>query len=376
MDWKPACPSPGCQPARSRRRPPLRAAAGPQLLALAAAASPGPADPGPYHPDRPVLDRFRWPRRPPRLRDLILATTWPRPSFSRAPGAATRQASPGTPAAARRAWRPDLPPPQRRARMPSADRPSHGPAAGVRRRSAGGRRAGAAGAIGGRRILHADGLIRADHPLILAILTPHRSASSLAACCNPLSFVWVMPFGWRVPQATPSRSCSIRLGSAISSTWFSTAPCATQRRGGLAAADLRPSETAALALPRSRRRRLEAGVGFAGRHLETHPRRRRVMAGRALTYGDDALPGAHLRWPVPFRRLGAEIRRRRRLGCERAGHDLTTGFQHRQLYRPARHLEAMANALVRATTDIGRPPRVVHPAERRTRASTLPTPSR
>ena len=45
--------------------------------------------------------------------------------------------------------------------------------------------------------------IRADHPLVLAILGRTQSASSLRRLLrNPLSFVWVYAFGWREPQSS------------------------------------------------------------------------------------------------------------------------------------------------------------------------------
>ena len=48
-----------------------------------------------------------------------------------------------------------------------------------------------------------DGLIRSDHPLVLAILGRTQSASSLRRLLrNPLSFVWIYAFGWREPQSS------------------------------------------------------------------------------------------------------------------------------------------------------------------------------
>lgn len=45
--------------------------------------------------------------------------------------------------------------------------------------------------------------MRADHPLVLAILGRTQSASSLRRLLrNPLSFVWVYAFGWREPQSS------------------------------------------------------------------------------------------------------------------------------------------------------------------------------
>lgn len=48
-----------------------------------------------------------------------------------------------------------------------------------------------------------DGLIRDNHPLVLAILNRNQSASSLRKLVrNPLGFVWVYALSWRSPQDT------------------------------------------------------------------------------------------------------------------------------------------------------------------------------
>jgi hypothetical protein len=48
-----------------------------------------------------------------------------------------------------------------------------------------------------------DGLIRAEHPLILAILGRTQSASSLKRLLrNPLGFVWVYGCGWHMPESS------------------------------------------------------------------------------------------------------------------------------------------------------------------------------
>ena len=47
-----------------------------------------------------------------------------------------------------------------------------------------------------------DGLVRADHPIILEILSRIQSASSLRRLLrNPLEFVWVYAFKWREPKS-------------------------------------------------------------------------------------------------------------------------------------------------------------------------------
>lgn len=48
-----------------------------------------------------------------------------------------------------------------------------------------------------------DGLVRADHPLIGAILDQTQSASSLKTMLrNPLGFLWRYGFGWKAPQSS------------------------------------------------------------------------------------------------------------------------------------------------------------------------------
>src|SRR6202008_4165681 len=47
-----------------------------------------------------------------------------------------------------------------------------------------------------------DGLVRADHPLVLAILTRTQSASSLRRLLrNPLGYLWLYAFGWREQES-------------------------------------------------------------------------------------------------------------------------------------------------------------------------------
>jgi hypothetical protein len=75
-----------------------------------------------------------------------------------------------------------------------------------------------------------DGLVRANHPLVLAILGRTQSASSLPSCCAIRSAsCGSMRSDGVNRRAAPNRSCSTRSGSAISSIWFWTAPCATSK---------------------------------------------------------------------------------------------------------------------------------------------------
>lgn len=148
-----------------------------------------------------------------------------------------------------------------------------------------------------------DGLVRADHPLILAILARTQSASSLRRLLrNPLSFVWVYGFGWRVPEssAEPLVLDALGVGDLVHMV-LDGALRDLESAGGLASAD-----TAAIMAAVSRAAgpvaadwESERAVPPAiiwGRTLEDA----RLLAGQALAYGDELLPGARSYSEVPF----------------------------------------------------------------------------
>jgi hypothetical protein len=148
-----------------------------------------------------------------------------------------------------------------------------------------------------------DGLIRADHPLVLAILGRTQSASSLRRLLrNPLSFVWVYAFGWREPQssAEPLVLDALGIGDLVHMV-LDRALRDLEAGGGLAAADAETVEAAvaraaqAVAGDWESERPVPPAVIWS-RTLDDA----RVMAGRALTYGDDVLPGARAYGEVPF----------------------------------------------------------------------------
>jgi len=148
-----------------------------------------------------------------------------------------------------------------------------------------------------------DGLVRADHPLVLAILGRTQSASSLRRLLrNPLSFVWVYAFGWREPQssAEPLVLDALGIGDLVHMV-LDRALRDLEAGGGLAAAD---TETIEAAVARAAQavsgdweseRPIPPAIIW-GRTLDDA----RVMAGRALTYGDDVLPGVRAYGEVPF----------------------------------------------------------------------------
>ena len=148
-----------------------------------------------------------------------------------------------------------------------------------------------------------DGLVRADHPLILAILSRTQSASSLRRLLrNPLSFLWVYAFGWREPQssAEPLVLDALGIGDLVHMV-LDRALRKLETGGGLVSADIEAIETAvaqaaqAVAADWESERPVPPAVIWR-RTLEDA----RVMAGRALSYGEDVLPGARSYGEVPF----------------------------------------------------------------------------
>ncbi|WP_413874607.1 PD-(D/E)XK nuclease family protein [Albidovulum sp.] len=148
-----------------------------------------------------------------------------------------------------------------------------------------------------------DGLVRADHPLVLAILGRTQSASSLRRLLrNPLSFVWVYAFGWREPRssAEPLVLDAFGLGDLVHMV-LDRALRDLETGGGLASANAETIEAAvtravqAVAADWESERPVPPAVIW-GRTLDDA----RVMAARALSYGDDVLPGARSYGEVPF----------------------------------------------------------------------------
>lgn len=148
-----------------------------------------------------------------------------------------------------------------------------------------------------------DGLVRADHPLVLAILGRTQSASSLRRLLrNPLSFVWIYAFGWREPQssAEPLVLDALGIGDLVHLV-LDHALRDLETGGSLAAADAETIEAAvaraaqAVAADWESERPVPPAVIWA-RTLDEA----RVLASRALSYGDDVLPDARSYGEVPF----------------------------------------------------------------------------
>ena len=148
-----------------------------------------------------------------------------------------------------------------------------------------------------------DGLVRANHPLILAILGRTQSASSLRRLLrNPLSFVWVYAFGWREPQSSAEPLVLDALGIGdLAHMVLERALHSIEAGGSLAAADSETIEGAvaqavqSVAADWEGERPIPPAVIW-GRTLDDA----RVIAVRALSYRNEALPGARAYSEVPF----------------------------------------------------------------------------
>jgi hypothetical protein len=148
-----------------------------------------------------------------------------------------------------------------------------------------------------------DGLIRTAHPLILAILSRTQSANSLRRLLrNPLGFVWVYAFGWRVPKSSAESLVLDALGTGeLVHTVLDCALRDLESVGGLASAD-----TAAITAAVDRATELVAIDWESERAIPPDLIWKRtlddvrLMAGYALVYGDDLLPGTRSYGEAPF----------------------------------------------------------------------------
>lgn len=148
-----------------------------------------------------------------------------------------------------------------------------------------------------------DGLLRADHPVIQAILARTQSASSLRKLLrNPLGFVWHYGLRWRAPESgdDPLVLDALAMGDLVHQT-LDRALRTLEANGGLAAAT-GPQIASAV----------DDAAGEVTEIWETErpvpPRviwRRtldeaRELSRRALAFGDERLPGARAFGEVPF----------------------------------------------------------------------------
>lgn len=148
-----------------------------------------------------------------------------------------------------------------------------------------------------------DGLVRPDHPLILAILARTQSASSLKTLLrSPLGFLWRYAFGWKTPQSSsePLVLDAIAAGDLVHLV-LDRALRNLEAAGGLASADASAIEAAVV----------DAAGTVAGEWESERPvppnviwRRTlgdaHILARQALAYGDDHLAGSQSYGEVPF----------------------------------------------------------------------------
>lgn len=148
-----------------------------------------------------------------------------------------------------------------------------------------------------------DGLVRADHPVIQAILARTQSASSLRKLLrNPLGFVWHYGLRWRAPESgdDPLVLDALAMGDLVHQI-LDRALRTLEANGGLAAATGQQIASA-----------VDGAAGEVAEIWETErplpPRviwRRtldeaRELSRRALAFGDERLPGARAFGEVPF----------------------------------------------------------------------------
>ena len=148
-----------------------------------------------------------------------------------------------------------------------------------------------------------DGLVRADHPVVEAILARTQSASSLRKLLrNPLGFVWHYGLRWRAPESgdDPLVLDALAMGDLVHQT-LDRALLTLEANGGLAAATAQQIASA-----------VDGAAGEVAETWETErpvpPRviwRRtlddaRELSRQALAFGDEHLPGARSFGEVPF----------------------------------------------------------------------------
>ncbi|WP_312064013.1 PD-(D/E)XK nuclease family protein [Brevundimonas sp.] len=148
-----------------------------------------------------------------------------------------------------------------------------------------------------------DGLVRADHPLLLAILDRTQSASSLRLLLrSPLGFVWRYAMRLRLPESgtDPLVLDALGMGDLVHMT-LDLALQKLEAAGGLTKAD-----EAQIAASVEEAAREVAGVWESERAVPPAMIWRRtlddarLLTSRALTYGDERLPDARSYGEVAF----------------------------------------------------------------------------
>ena len=148
-----------------------------------------------------------------------------------------------------------------------------------------------------------DGLVRADHPLLQAILGRTQSASSLRLLLrSPLGFVWRYGMRLRTPEsgADPLVLDALAMGDLVHMT-LDLALATLEKAGGLAAADEAQiagavqDAAARIAVVWENERAVPPALIWR-RTLDDA----RILTTRALTYGDEHLPDARSFGEVAF----------------------------------------------------------------------------
>jgi len=148
-----------------------------------------------------------------------------------------------------------------------------------------------------------DGLVRADHPLLLAILERSQSASSLRLLLrSPLGFVWRYGMRLRMPESgnDPLVLDALAMGDLVHMT-LDLALLTLEEAGGLATAD--ESQIASAVQDAATE---IAGVWESERAVPPAVIWRRtlddarILTTRALTYGDEHLPQVRSYGEVAF----------------------------------------------------------------------------
>jgi hypothetical protein len=148
-----------------------------------------------------------------------------------------------------------------------------------------------------------DGLVRADHPLVLEVLDRVQSASSLRTLLrSPLNFVWRYAFKWSAPQssAEPLVLDALQNGDLVHQI-LDRALQSLDAHGGLASADRSTVEAAVAAAATD-----VAGEWESERAVPPQVIWDRTLAEArglsvvALTFGGDHLPGTLSFGEVPF----------------------------------------------------------------------------
>ncbi len=148
-----------------------------------------------------------------------------------------------------------------------------------------------------------DGLVRADHPLLLEVLKHRHSASSLRVLLrNPLGFVWKYVFHWKTPQAG-SETLTLEppaFGDLIHRT-LDLALQALERSGGLSSADAVAIKSAVQDGAERVAARWENETAIPPRIIwDKTVDEVRDNSVRALLFRNTALPGARAYSEVPF----------------------------------------------------------------------------